>query len=131
MKSKHIILFIVLVLIPVIFILNYFSQPREPNGLGLAVVLENKMYDTEVKIYGHVSDLGELFCSCFTLSSEGESVEVWYDLMTVGPGQEWPAVSVEGINNGDLVIVTGELRSSTGTEPSKTFWAKSIEVVNY
>ena len=32
-----------------------------------------------------------------------------------------PAVSVEGIENGNMVIITGELKSGTGTAPSTTF----------
>ena len=54
-------------------------------------------------------------------------LEVWYDLMVEDAGTERPAVSVEGLKNGDRVAVTGELRSSNETAPSTTFWASNIE----
>ena len=42
-----------------------------------------------------------------------------------------PAIrkKLDGIENGNWVAVTGELRSSTGTEPSTTFWASKIEKI--
>jgi len=42
-------------------------------------------------------------------------------------GTERHSASVGGIKNGDRVIVTGELRSSSGTVPSTTFWASNVE----
>jgi hypothetical protein len=99
-----------------------------PPGAGsVADLLADPVYDTEVSIYGEVSALGELLCPCFMLTSGGETVDVWYDLMSEEPGTLRPAVSVEGIENGDRVVVTGELRSSEGLLPSRTFWASSIE----
>lgn len=101
---------------------------RIPTGTpSVSQLLEDPVYDTELTTYGKVSLLGELFCPCFELTSGGKSVEVWYDLVTEGEGKEWPAVSVEGIENGDWVMVTGQLRPTTGTEPSRTFWAKGIQ----
>jgi hypothetical protein len=84
---------------------------------------------TEVNVHGDVSALGELFCPCFALTSDGKRLEVWYYMMKEDGGTERPAVSVEGIENGDPVVVTGELRSSTGTAPSTTFWASNIEKI--
>ncbi|RZN42917.1 MAG: hypothetical protein EF813_00940 [Methanosarcinales archaeon] len=52
---------------------------------------------------------------------------VHYDLMVEDDGTERPPVNMEGIENGDGVIVTGELRSSSGTALSTTFWAGSVE----
>lgn len=108
---------------------NAGSQEVETPGVTLSVseLLENPVYAREVKIYGYVSLLGELFCPCFQLTSGGEEVSVWYDLMAEDDGTQRPSVSVEGIENGDWVIVTGELRPSDGQLPSTTFWASSIE----
>ena len=103
------------------------GSARPEGALSVAELLADPVYDTEVTIYGEVSALGELFCPCFVLSSEGESVEVWYDLMVEESGTARPAVSVEGIENADRVAVTGELRSSDGLLPSTTFWASSIQ----
>ncbi|NIP40228.1 MAG: DUF333 domain-containing protein [Candidatus Aenigmarchaeota archaeon] len=123
MKKKFLYLaFLILIIIT----LGTSGCVRAPEGsVTASELLENPVYDTEVTVYGLVSNLGELFCPCFTLTSGGKSLEVWYDLMTDGE-TEWPAVSVEGIRNGDWVTVTGQLRSSERTEPSKKFWIKSI-----
>jgi hypothetical protein len=105
--------------------------PSQPTGtLTAAELLGDPIYDTEVKVYGQVSDLGELLCPCFSLTSGDDRIEVWYGLMVEADGSEWPAVSVEGIKNGDWVVVTGELRASEGTLPSRTFWASQIEGVD-
>jgi len=105
------------------------EKEKQEETLNVSELLENPVYDTEVKVYGKVSALGELFCPCFALTSGGKMLEVWYDLMVEDDGTERPAVSVERIENGDGVIVTGELRSSTGTAPSTTFWASNIEKI--
>jgi len=78
---------------------------------------------------GKVGLLGELNCPCFELASGGRTVQVWYDLMVENDGTERPAVNGEGINNGDRVVVTGELKGEGGTHYSKgDFWATAIVV---
>jgi len=42
-------------------------------------------------------------------------------------GKETAAVSVEGIENGDYVIVTGELKTEGTHTVLNDFWASSIE----
>ena len=95
--------------------------------LSVSELVESPVYETEVNVYGNVGALGELNCPCFTLTSDGKVLEVWYGLMVEDDGAERPAVSVEGLKNGDRVAVTGELRSSNETAPSTTFWASNIE----
>lgn len=98
-----------------------------PSGaLTAAELLENPAYDVEVAVEGKVSLLGELFCPCFELTSGGQSLEVWYGLMVDEDGNQRPAVSVDGIENGDWVIVTGELKPGDGLHPSRAFWASEI-----
>jgi inhibitor of cysteine peptidase len=94
---------------------------------SVSELLANPAYGTEVKIYGKVSLLGELLCPCFDLTSGDKTLSVWYDLMVEDDGAQRPPVSVEGIENGDWVIVTGELRPGDGQLPSTTFWASNIE----
>jgi len=92
--------------------------------LSVAELLENPVYDIEIQIHGEVGLLGELFCPCFELTSDGQTLQVWYDLMVENDGTEKPAVDVEGIKNGDKVIVTGELKGEGGTHYSQDdFWA--------
>jgi hypothetical protein len=104
------------------------GAPAKPTGtLDAAELLADPRYEAEVRVYGQVSALGELLCPCFMLSSGGETLDVWYGLMVEDDGTERPPVSVEGIENGDWVVVTGELKWSDGQLPSKTFWATHIE----
>ena len=103
------------------------THTTESGTLSVSELLESPVYDTEVKVYGTVSALGELFCPCFTLATDGKILTVHYDLMVEDDGTEGPPASVEGIKNRDWVIVTGGLRSSSGTVPSTTFWASNVE----
>jgi len=90
------------------------GQEKPEGTLTAAELLSEPSYDTEVKIYGRVDGLGELMCSCFSLISGRESVQVWYDTMLENDDTVRPAVSVEGIRNGDKVIITGELKGDSG-----------------
>lgn len=100
---------------------------EKPEGaLSVSELLENPVYDTEVRIYGEVSLLGQLDCPCFELTSGGEKVQVWYDLMVEDDGTERPAASVEGIENGDSVIVMGELKTAGQYRALNDFWAAIV-----
>ena len=101
---------------------------EKPEGtVTVAELLQNPVYDTEVRIYGEVRGIGELACTCFPLASGGETLLVWYDTMVENDGTLQPAASVEGINKGDEIIVTGELKGEGGIHYSKgDFWAKVI-----
>lgn len=95
-------------------------------SLTVASLVKDPVYDREVVVHGRVSDLGELLCPCFTLTSDKKSIGVWYDLMVESGGQPRPPVDVSGIENGDQVVVTGELRRP-GSGPPTDFWASKIE----
>jgi hypothetical protein len=90
-------------------------------------LLQNPVYDVEVQVVGEVNALGELFCSCFSLKGDAAQLDVWYDTMLDEDGVAWPAVSIDGIKNGDRVIVTGVLRPAGGANPPRDFWATAIE----
>lgn len=95
------------------------------DAVSVSELLADPAYGTEVAIYGQVSLLGELFCPCFELRSGNETVMVWYDLMVDESGEARPAVGIEGIQNGDWIMVTGELQAG-GANPAE-FWAASVE----
>jgi inhibitor of cysteine peptidase len=103
------------------------AQPESEGALSVAELLANPVYDEEIQVYGEVSLLGELFCPCFELTSGGQTLAVWYDLMVDEDGTARPAVSVEGVDNGDTVRVTGELKTGDGQAPPDEFWASAIE----
>jgi protein-S-isoprenylcysteine O-methyltransferase Ste14 len=101
-----------------------------PDGvLSVSDLLADPVYETQVVVYGRVRRLGELRCPCFELLSgeEDEALEVWYDAMTEVDGTQWPSVSIEGIEKGDWIVVTGELRPSDGTSLGRTFWITRFE----
>jgi hypothetical protein len=103
------------------------EQLASAGTLSISELLENPVYDSEVRIHGEVSLLGELFCPCFELTSGGKEVQIWYGLMVEDDGTERPAVSVEGIGNGDQVVVTGELKTAGPHRSLNDFWANNIE----
>ena len=102
------------------------AQEENHGPPSVADLLSAPAYDSEVNVFGLVSDLGALFCPCFTLSSGGESLTVWYDLMIQVDGSQLPAVSVEEIHNGEVITVTGLLQESDGTEPTPNLYATHI-----
>jgi len=106
-------------------------EPPKPEGaLSVAELLENPIYDTQTRVYGKVSALGELACTCFFLQSDGGNLHVWYDTMVEDNGTLRPSVSVQEINNGDWVVIIGELKSGGDHYSLNDFWASSIEVLH-
>ncbi len=114
-------------IIPVILMLVFVSGcvSSAQDEVSVSKFLSAPVYDMDVAVSGEVNNLGEMFCPCFTLTHDGSSVDVWYDLMVDGD-IKWPSVGMSGIENGDKVIVFGQLRSVNGSMPSATFWAKSV-----
>ena len=106
-------------------------EPKKPEGaLSVVELLENPIFDTQIQVYGEVSALGELMCTCFFLRSDRENLHVWYDTMVEDNGTIRPSVSVQEINNGDWVIVLGELKSGGDHYSLNDFWVNKIEVVH-
>ena len=105
------------------------QPPAGDESLTVAALLADPAYDVEVAVQGQVDLLGEMFCPCFELASGGQRVEVWYDLMTDDDGTMWPAVDLDGIANGDTVIVRGELKHAGVFRGEDDFWAIEIERV--
>jgi hypothetical protein len=85
-------------------------------------LLQDPLVDTQVTIHGRVRQLGELRCPCFELASGGEDILVWYSWYE----GDWPTVSVQGIQNGDRIVVTGELKRMD-PDPMYEFAATKIE----
>jgi hypothetical protein len=103
------------------------ASPVPEGALSVSALLADPQYDTEVMIYGDVGLMGELFCPCFELTSGGEKVMVWYDLMVEDDGTERAAISVEAVQNGDQIVVIGELKTIGVYRSLNDFWASSIE----
>jgi hypothetical protein len=106
------------------------QEPQKPEGaLSVAELLENPIYDTQTRVYGKVSALRELACTCFFLGSEEGNLHVWYDTMVEDGGNLRPSVNVQEINNGDWVLVIGELKSGGDHYSLNGFWLSQIEVI--
>jgi hypothetical protein len=107
------------------------QEPQKPEGaLSVAELLENPIYDTQTRVYGKVSALRELACTCFFLRSDKENLHIWYDTMVADDGTIRPSVSVQEIKNGDWVVIIGELKSGGDHYSLNDFWASSIEVLH-
>ncbi len=141
-KLKYIILILIIVLIAGsvsgYFIWGSLKLKKAENQQPMSVeeLIKDPVYDQLVKIYGEVSYLGEKNqfrnvpdCPCFSLSSGGKTINIWYSSMKIiGPIEE-PSVDVSEIKNGQMVIVIGELKSETKDREFKDFWAKKFETV--
>ncbi|WP_455276908.1 hypothetical protein [[Eubacterium] cellulosolvens] len=128
--DKRVLLAIAIVV--AFFIVSFLAIPQErqlQSALSVSELLKDPMYDTEVRVYGRVSLLGELFCPCFELASGGEKVLAWYDLMIEDNGTERPPLNMEMVDNGDWVIVTGELKSAGQQRSLNDFWVSNIEKI--
>jgi hypothetical protein len=115
-----------LLLVGVVLMSGCGTPPQPENSLTVADLMAEPLYENAVEVYGQVSLLGELFCPCFELTSGGETLNVWYDLMVAEDGTVRPAVSVDGIENGDWVLVTGELQRPETSAAALQFWASKI-----
>lgn len=122
------IVVVALLLVAILVSSSACGGPRAPEGtLKVSELAQNPVYNTEVRLFGEVNYLGEVNCDCFDLTSGDMSLKIWYDSMVEEDGTERPAVRVEGIQNGDWVIVTGELKHEGQDRPRDAFWASSIE----
>lgn len=127
-KAKFYVVMVILGLVFLLTVAFAGCGPGVPEAcLTCGQALVNPVYFEEIALFGEVSGLGELACTCFYLTSGGDSITVWYDSMIEDDGTRWPSVSVEGIKNGDRVVVVGELRREGKYTVANDFWASSIE----
>lgn len=100
----------------------------ELSAMSVADLLSAPVYGETVTIYGVVSEKGMINSTCFTVTSGGESLRAWYDLM-YDPETETvrDSVDVEAIQNGDTIRITGELRPDELDYPP--FWMESYEMI--
>jgi hypothetical protein len=125
MRNTHTVMAVLLV--GLLLAMGCGGEPQQPaDTVTAGELLANPTYDANVRLYGQVSELGELFCPCFRLSSGEASVMVWHDLMVEDDGTQRPPVSVEDIKNGDWVVVTGELKSAGTYRSLNDVWAREI-----
>ena len=125
MKSRYILSLVAV--FPLLAFSGCFMQGQTTEAVSVAGLMKAPVYDEGVSVYGEVSLLGQLNCPCFELESGGETVKVWYDLMVEDDQTQRPPVSVEGIQNGDRVVVAGELKTEGQYRQLNDFWASEIE----
>ena len=118
------------ILLITILLIGCNQEPKKPEGaLSVAELLDYPIYDNQTRVYGKVSALRELACTCFFLQSEGGNLHVWYDTMVEDNGTLRPSVNVDKIKNGDWVLVVGELKSGGDHYSLNDFWLGQIEVI--
>lgn len=103
------------------------SAPGKANVYTAGELLANPVYDTPVYVSGTVSDLGVMNCMCFHLTSGGGTLEAWYGTMVEDDRTAWPDVDVSGIENGDEVVLYGELKSAGQYRQEGAFWVIQVE----
>ena len=121
---------IVLGILAIVVLYTYILQDQEEVEPSMTVgsLMANPIYDKEVRISGWVDKLGEFSCPCFELTTGGAKVQVWYGSMINDDGTQRPAVSVENLQNGDEVIVTGVLKMQGPHTSDNDFWASKVEI---
>ena len=110
------------------------SEPLRPKGaLTSAELLADPVYETPIKVYVQVSGLGEFECPCFALKSGDAQIYVWFDMMVESDGSPTPPtrppIDIEGIENDDWVVVTGELKYFEDFKDHKDFWLTEFVVI--
>jgi hypothetical protein len=90
------------------------TQPTIPAGvLTTSNILSNPVnYNGKtVKVFGKVTELGKLRCTCFTLDNKSVIVQYIHDDINL-----YPTEIKDKINNGDYVVATGKFiyDNSTG-----------------
>jgi len=133
MKRKNITLFFI-ILISSLTLAGCAKEPLRPDGaITSAELLADPIYHTFIQVYGQVLGLGEFECPCFALKSGGEQIYVWLDMMVERDGSPTPPtltpVDVEGIENDDWIVVTGELKFFEGFKVHKDFWLDDYKII--
>ena len=133
MRRKFVILLIAF-LISTWVLSSCSPEPPRPDGtLTSAELLADPVYDTPIKVYGQVTGLGEFECKCFALKSGDAQIYVWFDMMVEEDGNPTPPtrtqVDVEEIENGDWVVVTGELKYFEDFKVHEDFWLTEFEII--
>jgi len=89
------------------------QPPIPPDALKTSDILSNPVNfnGKTVKVFGKVTELGKLRCTCFTL--DNKPINVWYLHDDVNL---YPTEIEDKINNGDYVVATGKFvyDNSTG-----------------
>jgi hypothetical protein len=84
-------------------------------------------------VYGQVTGLGEFECKCFALKSRDAQIYVWFDMMVEDDGSTTPPtrtpVNIDDIENGDWIIVAGELKFFENFKVHKDFWLTEFEII--
>ena len=133
MKRKYTTLYLVLIFVTILLISCAKEPPKPEGALSAADLLADPIYDSEIKVYGQVSGLGEFECPCFALKSEGDRIHVWYDMMAEDDGSvsppTRPAVDIQGIKNDDWIVATGELKYFDNRIKLEDFWLVEYEII--
>lgn len=105
------------------------SGSARAGAVSVREALDRATFDTQVKVYGVVSGLRQSPGPYFTLSSGGRTMKVYYDGMMEDNDVVWEPVHVDGIRDGDEVVVTGQVKSAGIYRAQYSFFAQAIAVL--
>lgn len=133
MKRKWLSLFLI-IFSNALIISGCAKEPQKPEGgISSAELLADPIYDMPIKVYGQVLGLGEFECKCFALKSRNEQIYVWFDMMVEEDASPKPPtrtpIDITGIENGDWIIVSGELKFFENRKVHKDFWLDDFEII--
>ena len=121
MIRKNKTLFLI-ILISSLILAGCAKEPPRPDGaITSAELLAELVYNIPIDVYGQVNGLGEFECPCFALKSGDEQIYVWFNMMV--------EEDVTGIENGDWIIVSGELKFFENRKVHKDFWLDDYVII--
>jgi len=129
MKRKCISLFLIILINTLIISGCTKEHPRPEGAFSSAELLADPVYNTPIKVYGQVQGLGEFECLCFALKSGDEQIYLWFDMMVEEDGSQIPPTNIDGIENNDWIVVTGELKFFEDRKIHKDFWLAEFEAI--
>jgi len=133
MIRKNKTLFLI-ILISSLILAGCAKEPPRPDGaITSAELLAELVYNIPIDVYGQVNGLGEFECPCFALKSGDEQIYVWFNMMVEEDGSPKPPtrtpIDVTGIENGDWIIVSGELKFFENRKVHKDFWLDDYVII--
>lgn len=100
---------------------------RLAGAVSCQQALEDGIYDTPMKVYGTVSEFDNVELYTFILTSGGRQLTVHFQNMIEDNGQRLTDLTVDNVENGNRVIVTGALKSAGKYRTQNSFWAFRID----
>ena len=94
--------------------------------LSVRELLQNPKYDSEIKIFGHITEIDQESFAYFQLESGDISIEVRRRVASDDDGAGSSPADMGSIKNGDWVVVTGFLKEGSAGDKRDYFLSHSV-----